>query len=175
MTKRMKLMRAIRRGDFDGVRALVASGASVHSTRMRGILGRDLLSPLEEAVLAGAPSIVSFLLSQGVDPNGGERPGAPLAYACGRGALPIIELLVECGALVNPPPHPRRRSPLVSAVTQRRVEIMEWLLARGAKPDDVFDGTVVLNRVPAPILLSLIEAGGKAPEDVERRVRAGTW
>ena len=71
------------------------------------------------------------LIQAGADPNA-VPPGktaTPLTIAAGRGSLPLVQILVECGADVN------RSIALIAAAQYGRYEIARYLLDRGADID----------------------------------------
>lgn len=89
--------------------------------------------------------------------------------------MDIIELLVVRGAHINGVPGSPIPSPLGVAASRRNLELVEWLLAHGADPSTAFAPNVALHQASLEVLKRLIDAGGKAPPDIERAVRAGKW
>jgi ankyrin repeat protein len=92
---------------------------------------KDGLSELQLAARDGYYSVVEFILSQGISPNGPERGSSPAALAASRGHLRIVELLLDRKADVN-----RQdgfgNTALILATQQGFKSVVELLLARGA-------------------------------------------
>lgn len=179
-----KLLAAIERDDISAVKSLLASGAPPEPSRWRRFWRRRELAPLQLALLRrrslNTPSryheheIVKCLLDHGADPNrGSDSWFLPLAAAAYNGDLAMMELLVAHGAEVNVPHD--QASPLELAAMGKRMDLIEWLLARGADPSAVFAPRVALHRIDGRFLRRLIEAGAKAPPDLEAVILEGKW
>jgi hypothetical protein len=119
--KRSKLIKAIRSRNLGTVQALVRAGVPLEWSRWRGVVRRYEQTPLQAAIGVRSVEIVEYLLDHGADPNGGNpRQGCPLAAACIRGDLPIIEILVRRGANIDGVPGPIP-SPIGIAATTRNM------------------------------------------------------
>lgn len=92
---------------------------------------KDGLSELQLAARDGYYSVVEFILSQGISPNGPERGSSPVALAASRGHLRIIELLLDRRADVNREDGYGKNA-LILAAQQGFKSVVELLLARGA-------------------------------------------
>ena len=130
------------------------------------------LTELQKAAQAGHYSVAEFILSQGVRPNDdGVAPGnSPLVEAAQRGHLRIVQLLLDQGATkddtsralihacrsgfksvaeiliarganVNPPTS-MGLSPLYYATVGNQISLVELLLARGARPNVLANGSI---------------------------------
>jgi ankyrin repeat protein len=93
--------------------------------------GKDGWSELQVAAREGYYSVVEFILSQRVNPNGPERSSPPVQVAANRGHLRIVELLLDRGADVNREDG-YGKSALILAAQQGFKSVVELLLARGA-------------------------------------------
>lgn len=98
---------------------------------------------LWEAAGKGDLGRVRELIAQGVDVNrptevggGGDSTGgyfeAPLIPAAGSGSLDVVVALVEAGAKVNVADSDERITPLREAVAIGHIEIVKYLLGKGA-------------------------------------------
>lgn len=159
------------------VEALLAAGAPVNGSRWRRLFAPEEPTPLQAAVRASALEIVDLLLERGADPNLQTRRWmTPLALACMKGDLPVARVLVARGAHINPIRQTRHPTPIQTAAWYRNEEVVAFLLEHGANPDPVFAlGVGSLVRISGSILGRLIAAGGRAPPEVEARVKEGRW
>jgi ankyrin repeat protein len=120
------LFEAVRAGDVDTVRELLALGANPNA-----VLPGDG-SPLIEAARHGRLDLVQILLAAGADPNLPVRgDGAPLIQASLSGNLAIVRLLVERGANVEVFV-PGDETPLINAAQAGNLNIVTYLVERGA-------------------------------------------
>lgn len=169
-----KLLDAIERDDISSVKSLLASGAPLEPSRWRRAWRRRELTPLQLGLLRGPSEIVKCLLDHGADPNSGNDSWLlPLAAATSNRDLAMMEVLVAHGAEVNVPHD--RASPLELAAMEKRMDLVDWLLERGADPSAVFAPRVAVYRIDGRFLRRLIEAGAKAPPDLEASILAGNW
>ena len=117
-----------------------------------------------------------LLLARGAEVNLRSKLGYPLTHACSRGSAPMAEMLMKQGADVNPS---GGVTPLMGAVRGQQVEMIKWLLDKGADPDaldqngytalmwaaEEYPGTDETGRdkiqLAAEILTILVEAGAK--------------
>ncbi|MEO8843728.1 MAG: ankyrin repeat domain-containing protein [Kofleriaceae bacterium] len=168
------LLTAIQRGDIDRVKTLLTAGAPVRRNAWRRFWLKHEPTPLQMAVRWRATPIVECLLDHGADPNDGTLTHLlPLPEACYRGDFATIELLASRGADLNPIGD--EPSPLNVAATNGREDVVDWLLEHGADPSVIFASHVAVHRISCSILARVIDAGGKAPPEVEKAVRAGKW
>ncbi len=103
------LENALYRGDTDSVHVLLEYVASdVFETR----------SPLVAACFSGNSTLVALMLKHGADPNGTEYTTAlPLAECLRSGAnLEVVQMMLNHGAILNPPTSQYRLHPLVAAM-----------------------------------------------------------
>jgi ankyrin repeat protein len=99
---------------------------------------KESLTSLQWAAQQGFPTVLEFLLSQGLDVNGPENSIPPIVLAAQRGHLRIVEMLLDLGADVNAGLH--GQTALMGAVSQRFKGVVELLLARGADVRRVTSG-----------------------------------
>ena len=95
------LMRAARAGDLATMRRLLDAGADPYE--------RDVLNgwtPLFHAIHKGQIEAVRLLLDRGVNPNQGARGTPAVRFAEQNGEPAIAELLVQRGAIPQPPKTP---------------------------------------------------------------------
>ena len=130
------LFDAIRRGDAEAVKTLLAHGADVAAHNPGD---HDGGTPLAAAAARGDVSIVKLLLDAGADVNEGGRGTRPLIRAAHHGHVEVLKVLVESGADVNLP-EPRTHTPdgppwnaLFYAKMNRKPEVVEYLQSVGAK------------------------------------------
>jgi len=123
------LVEAVKRGDADGVDALLATGADPDFA-----LGGDGTA-LIVAVRAGFADIVDRLLAAGagVDvPSGGD--GNPLIMAAAFDRRDLARLLIQRGADVNAIV-PEDETPLINAAREGHLDMVRLLVERGADPN----------------------------------------
>lgn len=91
----LKILRAVRDGDFDRVHRMLDEGYSVNVGIPIGV------TPLHLAVAEGNESIVYLLLHHGAKVNIVTPFGSPLGIAAWKGNRRVAELLLNHGADVN--------------------------------------------------------------------------
>ena len=124
------LFLAVRRGNIEAVKVLVAAEVPVDPANRRGY------TPLMESAFADLPQIAAVLLEAGANPNfvanassqyGGETP---LGAALTAGALRCVQVLLDKGA---DPKATHGESPLIHvAVAADLPEAVAWLVKKGA-------------------------------------------
>lgn len=120
------LFDAVRQGDVQGVRDLLAAGANPNAL----IAGDG--TPLIKAARTGRMDIVEILLAKGADPELASRgDGNPLIMAARRGRLDIVKALVERGASVESFV-PGDETPLINAAQSGSLETVRYLVEKGA-------------------------------------------
>ena len=133
------LIEAIKRGDIEEVRALLAQGANPNE-RETQVVERKWLrtsvldlpkewakTALMQAVMSGKKEIVELLLDSGAEVDTGDVHGST-ALAC-TGNVEIAKLLIDRGADVNV----RAFEPvLTAAAMEQRIDLMRLFLDNGA-------------------------------------------
>lgn len=123
---------------------------------------------VNEALLVAARksdvAAVKELLAKGADVNAKTQYGAtPLSYACDRGNLEIVKLLLEHGANVNVKDTFYKATPLTWASSKGHGEIVRALLVKGAegKEDALMNG---VSSGYVEVVKAVLDVGGvKAP------------
>ena len=118
--------------DREMVQALLKRGAKANVTNRYGA------SALGEAVKVDDIDLVRTLLDAGADVNSPNVDGqSALMLAISVGSLPVSKLLIERGANVNTVESFRGQNALMWAAGNNQPEILDLLLARGAKNVDL--------------------------------------
>lgn len=120
------LFKAVRSGDADSVRSLIAAGANVNQ-KLRGDG-----TPLIEAARLGRLDLVDLLLAAGADPNlplNGD--GNPLIAASANGHYGIARRLIVAGAQVDAFVM-NDETPLINAARSGAVDVVGYLIDEGA-------------------------------------------
>ena len=109
---------------------------------------------------------VRELLAKGADPNAKTPYGAtPLFFACDRGSLEIVKMLVERGADVNVKDTFYNSSAVGWAVSKNHVAIVKLLLEKGANSKQIVMRSAINEEKP-DIIRMLLEMGGFKPEEM---------
>lgn len=155
-TDTIRFFLAIRRGQLDTVKELLASNPSLASAtevwdddeaRQAGHFHATGATALVRAAGQGRTDIVELLCSTGADPNtacschGGE---SPLWAAIASGYLETAELLLKYGADPDRPAF-RKTTPLHVAAMRGRSDLLNLLLGVGTNPEPIDEG----GRLPA--------------------------
>jgi ankyrin repeat protein len=131
----LQFMSAASGGDLNTVQKLVSQGIDVN---VRDIDGE---SAIGAAAGAGQKDVARYLLSAGADINGTDEIGTPLHWAARKGQTDMARFLISQGAGVsvkNPnvsDPY-SGITPIFEAAGSGSVEIIQLLLAHGAKVDE---------------------------------------
>lgn len=135
-------------------------------------LAGELEELLWKAARQGDAATVQALLAKGVDVNTKFRYGATaLSYACDRGHVEVVKVLLEHGADVNVKDTFYNATPLSWAAFKGHIEVIRLLLSKGAegRDDAVVDaarqGKLELARV-------VLDAGGLKPETLPSALAA---
>ena len=145
-----ELVEAVRKGDFEQVRALIKQGADVNGVytppntchpKMSGCSFPVTQTPLLVACEAGHFDIVKELVNAKANVNkSNSRKETPLMFASKSGNNEIVKLLIAAGAKVNAKSNswssatgPRSYTPLYFACRLGYEEIVKTLLSAGAR------------------------------------------
>ena len=121
---------AIEDGDLENVKLLVEAGANPHIRDSYGY------SHLHVAAQKGHLGIVKYLHSQGANiKNKDNGLTTPLWLAACHGDLPLVEYLADNGASLDTPRAWLGLFPLNGAVAKGHVEVVKFLIERGADVD----------------------------------------
>ena len=154
------VIEAVKAGDLDAVRTLIADGANVNARYGDGVTAlhwaahqnaldtaillieagaavnaaNDLgATPLWLAAMNGSARMVERLLEAGAEPNVALKMGeTPLMTAARSGNLGAVELLLEHGADVNAAEHESGQTALMWAVAQQHADVARLLIEQGA-------------------------------------------
>ena len=154
------LIEAVKAGDLESVRTLIADGADIDARQGDGATAlqwaahrndpdlADLLidagaavdaanalgaTALWLAAMNGSAPVVGRLLEAGAAANVALTMGeTPLMTAARSGSLEVVELLLEHGADVNAAEHERGQTALMWAAAQQQADVARILIAHGA-------------------------------------------
>jgi len=139
-----------------------------------GILFADQLSDqFLEAAKKGDVTELKKLLDQGVNVDSKSKYGVTaLGFACSKGQLDAVQLLIERGANVNAEDTFYHATPISWAIENGHNDIVKFLLQKGANPDDAFISTIYQND---PEALKMILANAKiSPEKLNEGLGIAT-
>jgi ankyrin repeat protein len=157
------LIKAVERGDADEVRRLKKSGIDLNRSteydhpplHVAAILGNTSImqvlielgadpnfpdprrseTPLHMAVAGQKLSAVKLLLDRGANLEAENTAGmTPLSEACFEGNFAIAKVLIDAGSKVTPP-RKLHWSPLTAASQQSGVDLVQYLVRKGADPN----------------------------------------
>ena len=154
------VIEAVRAGDFEMARTLLADGADVNTLQGDGATalhwaahrndldaatllieaGADVdvanglgATPLWLAAVNGSAPMVGLLLKAGASPNVSLRMGETVLMTAARsGDVPTVERLVSHAADVNAAEHDRGQTALMWAVAQQHADVARVLISHGA-------------------------------------------
>lgn len=155
-----QLLEAVKAGDADSVRALIASGVDVNAREPDGATplhwaayrddveiadlllragadattsNRYLVQPIALAALNGSGAMVGRLLAAGADANASQGAGeTALMTAARTGVVDAVRRLLDHGADVNATESWKRQTALMWAAAEGHTEVVSLLLERGA-------------------------------------------
>jgi ankyrin repeat protein/uncharacterized protein len=116
------LQHAVIRRNVPLVQLLIDRGADPNASDCRGV------TPLEQASRNSDVDIVKVLLAAGARPN----VGSPLNFAAFHGSVAVATMLLRHGADPNRTLHALDTPPLLSAIRNRRRDMVAFLLDNGA-------------------------------------------
>lgn len=127
----LELVRAVLAGDLVGAGDALRAGADPNAKDPLGY------PPLCLAAGRGQPQMVELLLTAGADPLLPDtRMGASALHkAAQSGVIDVARLLLDRGAFINVQAPIHGHTPLLDAVWNKRLPMVEFLLDRGANPD----------------------------------------
>lgn len=158
------LAEAVRRGDAEAVRALLADGADA------GAPEADGTTPLHWAVRLDRLDLAELLLDAGADASAANAFGVPpLWLAAVNGSAPLLERLLDAGA--DPETSTAAgESVLMTAARTGRVDAVAALLARGADVNAAQDdGQTALMWAAAEGHAAAARALAEAGADIQAR------
>lgn len=121
------LAEAARRGDVEGVRALLSAGADVNAANRFGVV------PLHAAIEAGDAALTRVLLDAGADVARVDRAGeSPLMLAAHAGEPATVAVLLEHGAVVAARDVRYGQTALMIAARHGHLDVARRLLDAGA-------------------------------------------
>jgi outer membrane protein assembly factor BamB len=131
---------------------------------LSGVLFADQLSDqFLEAAKKGDVAELKKLLDQGVNVDSKNKYGVTaLGFACSKGHLDAVQLLIERGANINAEDTFYHATPISWAVENGHNDIVKFLLQKGANPDDAFISTIYQND---PEALKMILANAKVSQE----------
>ncbi|KAI8335762.1 ankyrin repeat-containing domain protein [Chlamydoabsidia padenii] len=109
------------------------------------------LSPLAIAIGFGYQDVVKLLIEEGgADVDGKTRVATVLHHAVTWNRMDALQALVDRGATINVV-NAMEETPLLVAVQQRKIDMVRYLVAKGADPSYSVDGTSS-SSINAPLL-----------------------
>ena len=160
------LFDAVDKGNIEGVKTQLASGADVN---VHGSVG----FPLNRAALFGHKSIIELLISKGADVNVKDpQGGTPLHSVAFDGHKKMAELLIEKGADLNVR-NGWKATPLDEAIAGSKIDLVELLIQKGADINIANNfGSTALDQATIfhpnkPIAALLRKHGGKKGEELK--------
>ena len=109
------------------IETLLSSGLDIDSR------GNDGTTPLMVAAAKGEEKTVDLLLSKGADPYLKNFIGRNLLHAAAEGGnTSIVKSMLSCGINIDSKDDESSATPLIIAVKENHVEVMKYLLQKGA-------------------------------------------
>src|SRR4026208_1312922 len=133
---------AIRADDSRGVEQLLTDGATVNTRDSRGT------TPLMYAAAVGTPWMMRQLIAAGADVNARNSFEATALMWCTNN-LEKVRVLVEKGADVNAHSKQGRTPLLIASAYDGNLEVVQYLLAKGADPSKARDKMNSAPLIPA--------------------------
>jgi len=183
----VKLTLAVRGGDLDALRGILADRPELARVRMVGRKGLEggWRTPLHAATdwpgcFPAAPAVVALLLGAGADPDddsGGGRPETPLHWAASTDDVEVAAALIDGGANLEIPGG-SIGTPLDNAIGYGCWHVARLFLQRGAPVDTLWHAAALgmltrldelLGTIPPPTQADLNEAFWQACHGGQRR------
>jgi uncharacterized protein len=174
----VELTSAIRGGDVDGLRSLLAARPELASVRMIGRKGVEggWRTPLHAAAdwpgyFPGAPAAVALLVDAGADPNddcGGDRPETPLHWAASSDDVDVAIALIDGGADLEIPGG-SIGTPLDNAIGYGCWHVARLLVERGAAVDRLWHAAAL------GMLARVEELLAATPSPTEEDLNGAFW
>lgn len=124
--KNIKLLKAVKNGDFEELAECLEGGASLETKDLNG------KTPLHIAASNGHREMAELLIAKGANVNGADVNGwTPLHEAARKGYGHVAELLIAKGAEVNAKAK-SGETPLYFSATKGHEDVVEFLITHGA-------------------------------------------
>jgi len=152
------LMLAVHNVDPELAKALLKKGAKAD------VIGKYGASPLSEAVSLGNVEMVKMLLDAGADPDSPNPDGRTMLMIAAHVGVPeVARLLIEHGADVNAVEASRGQTPLMFAAGLKRSQMVDMLIAKGAKVDVRAEANDWASQITSEPRAQYRQSGGLTP------------
>jgi hypothetical protein len=138
-TQMSKVATEIIDGQVDELKLDIASGLSPNAVFKLGATPVNHMPLLTLASAACQVSAVQQLVSAGASVNGPEAGATPLVVAAAKGAVPIMQYLIQHGATIDKTDE-NGHTALEDAVRQRQLSAVQVLLSYGGNPNRQLGG-----------------------------------